>query len=129
MKAVPTTHGLSEKRFESLIGTLLRAGMILAATVVLAGGALYLAKYGGGKPDYRIFRGEPTDLRSVRGIFHDAVRWHSRGLVQLGLLLLIATPVARVAFCVAAFVAESDWVYVLITLIVLAVLIYSLASP
>jgi uncharacterized membrane protein len=121
-------HPLSEKRFESLIGTILRSGVILAAIVVLAGGTLYLAKYGNLKPDYRIFRGEPTDLQSVSGIFHDALRHHSRGLIQVGLLILISTPIARVAFCVAAFLAERDWLYVLTTLIVLGILLYSLAS-
>jgi uncharacterized membrane protein len=124
----PETHGLSEKRFESLIGTLLRTGVILAAAVVLAGGALYLAKYGNVKPDYRIYRGEPADLRSVSGIFQDAVGWHARGVIQFGLLLLIATPIARVAFCVAAFASERDWLYVATTLIVLAILIYSVSS-
>jgi uncharacterized membrane protein len=122
-------HGLSDKRFESMIGTLLRAGVSLAASVVLAGGALYLAKYGTVKPDYRIFRGEPNELRSVSGIFHDAFLMHSRGLIQLGLLLLIATPVARVAFSAAAFASERDWLYVTTTLVVLAILVYSLASP
>jgi uncharacterized membrane protein len=53
---------------------------------------------------------------------------HSRGLIQLGLLLLIATPVARVAFSVLAFAEQRDWLYVSITLVVLAVLVYSLAS-
>ncbi len=55
-------HGLSEKRFEALIGMLLRTGVVLAATVVLAGGVFYLTKYGGLKPDYRIFRSEPSIL-------------------------------------------------------------------
>jgi len=122
------THGISERRFEILIGQLLRAGVVLAATVVLAGGALYLAKFGGVRPDYRIFRGEHTDLTSVSGIFHDAVALHGRGLIQLGLLLLIATPVARVAFSIGAFASERDWLYVLVTLVVLAILIYSLSS-
>jgi uncharacterized membrane protein len=122
------TYGLSEERFESLIGTLLRTGVILAAAVVLAGGALYLAKYWRVKPDYRIFRGEPADLRSVSGIFQDTVGWHARGVIQFGLLLLIATPIARVAFCVAAFASERDWLYVTTTLIVLAILIYSVSS-
>ena len=61
-------HGLSEKRFEALIGLLLRTGVALAASVVLAGGIFYLTKYGGVKPDYSIFRGEPSDLRSIGGV-------------------------------------------------------------
>lgn len=121
-------HGLSEKRFEALIGLLLRTGVLLAATVVLAGGILYLTKYGGLTPDYRIFRGEPTDLRSIGGVVGDATSLHSRGIIQLGLLLLIATPIARVAFSVAGFASERDWLYVGITLVVFGVLIYSLLS-
>lgn len=121
-------HGLSEKRFEELIGLLLRTGVVLAAAVVLTGGVLYLTKYGDLKPDYRIFRGEPAYLRSLGGVAGDAIALHSRGIIQLGLLLLIATPIARVAFSVAGFASERDWLYVGITLVVLVVLIYSLVS-
>lgn len=121
-------HGLSEKRFEALIGMLLRTGVVLAATVVLAGGVFYLTKYGSLKPNYRVFRGEPTYLRSIEGVVVDAISLHSRGIIQLGLLLLIATPIARVAFSVAGFASERDWLYVGITLVVLGVLIYSLVS-
>jgi uncharacterized membrane protein len=49
-----------------------------------------------------------------------------RGWIQLGLLLLIATPIARVVFSVAGFILERDRLYVTFTLIVLAVLLYSL---
>jgi uncharacterized membrane protein len=122
------THGMSEERFEGLIGNLLRTGVILAAAVVLAGGVLYLAKYGGQKPRYQVFRGEPSDLRQVSQIFTNAISLNARGLIQLGMLILIATPVARVAFSVFAFAAQRDWLYVSITLIVLAVLVYSLVS-
>jgi uncharacterized membrane protein len=120
-------HGISQKRFESLIGTMLRAGVILAAAVVLLGGVLYLIRFGAVTPDYRIFRGEASDLRSLRAILGDAAA-HSRGLIQLGLLLLIATPIARVAFSVAAYLSERDWLYAAITLLVLGILVYSLTS-
>jgi uncharacterized membrane protein len=48
--------------------------------------------------------------------------------VQLGLVLLIATPVARVAMSLVAFILQRDRVYVVVTLIVLAVLIFSLTG-
>jgi uncharacterized membrane protein len=120
--------GWTDERLEIIIGNMLRTGVILAAAVVLGGGFLYVAKYHAQRPQYQIFRGEPSGLRSVRAIFSDAISGHSRGLIQLGLLLLIATPVARVAFSVAAFAAQKDWLYVAFTLVVLAILIYSLAS-
>jgi uncharacterized membrane protein len=122
------SHGISEKRFESLIGIVLRAGVILAAAVVVFGGVLYLKQYGRFKPDFRIFRGESSDLRTAGGIWSDAISGHSRGLIQLGLLLLIATPIVRVAFSVIAYISERDWMYAAITLIVLGILVYSLTS-
>jgi uncharacterized membrane protein len=118
----------SDERIEIIIGNLLRAGVVLAAGVVLGGGILYVDKYGGQKPQYGVFHGEPTDLRNVSEVFHQAISLHSRGLIQLGLLILIATPVARVAFSVLAFAAERDWLYVVVTLIVLAILLYSLTG-
>jgi uncharacterized membrane protein len=121
-------HGLSDKRFENILGTLLRAGVILAAAIVVLGGALYLREYGSVRPDFHVFRGEPMSLLTASGIFRDALAWHSRGLIQAGLLLLIATPVARVAFSVVAFVFERDWLFAAITLLVLGILVYSLTS-
>jgi len=116
----------TDDQVEQVMGNLLRAGVILAASVVLTGGILYLIRYGTTVPDYRVFRGEPAHLRSVSGILSDAIRLSSRGLIQLGLLLLVATPVARVVFSVFAFARERDPVYVTLTLIVLGVLFYSL---
>lgn len=95
---------------------------------VFVGEILYLIYYGTTSPDYRVFRGEPSDLRSLLGIVSDAVSLRSRGIIQTGLLLLIATPVARVTFSVFAFALQRDYTYVIVTLIVLGVLIYSLAG-
>jgi len=117
----------SDERLERVIGTLLRAGVLTAAAVVLAGGIVYLARHGGQTPAYHVFRGEPTDLRNVAGILRDVAAVSGRGLIQFGLLLLIATPVARVALSVAIFALERDVRYVAITLLVLSVLLYSLA--
>jgi uncharacterized membrane protein len=98
----------TDQQVEQIVGTLLRAGVILAASVVLLGGVLYLARLGTSPPDYRVFRGEPADLRSIAGILRDARSVDGRGIIQLGLLLLIATPVARVAFSLVAFARQRD---------------------
>ena len=94
--------------------------------MVFAGGVWYLARYGWTQPDYRRFRGEPAHLRSVAAILRTAFQGRPRSLIQLGLVLLIATPVARVAFSVFAFAVQRDRLYVAITLVVLAVLLGSL---
>ena len=118
----------TDQRVEELIGTLLRVGVALAAAVVLFGGTVYLVRHGLAAPQYHVFMGEPTDLRTISGIVKDALTFRGRGLIQLGLLLLIATPIARVAFSVVAFAIQGDRLYVVVALIVLAVLIYSLTG-
>ena len=116
----------TDEQVEQIVGNLLRGGVILAAGVVLVGGVLYLIHYGANSPNYQVFHGEPTDLRGLSGILTDAVSLHRRGLIQLGLLLLIATPILRVAFSVFAFAKQRDYTYVIVTLIVFGVLMYSL---
>jgi uncharacterized membrane protein len=123
----PNKIAMDDKRTDEIIGNLLRTGVMLAAFVVLAGGVLFLVRYGGSPAAYRVFRGEPAALREVTGIFGQALALDPRGLIQLGVLLLIATPIARVVFTVFAFAYARDWTYVVVTLIVLALLIFSLA--
>jgi uncharacterized membrane protein len=108
------------------MGALLRTGVVLAAAIVFVGGVLYVTRHRVPVTDYRVFHGEPGDLRTISGIFHEALSFSGRGLIQFGLLVLIATPVARVAFSFFAFLYERDWTYVFVTLLVLGLLIYSL---
>jgi uncharacterized membrane protein len=118
--------GFNDQRIEIIIGTLLRTGVILAAIVVFAGAVLYLMRYGHDTPNYRTFHGEPERLKSMGEVVHGALALEPREIIQLGLLLLIATPVARVLFSAIAFGIERDGMYVVVTLIVLGILLYSL---
>lgn len=115
----------TDQHMDELMGLLLRGGVTLAACVVLVGGMIYLARFPR-VSDYRAFQGEPENLRTIPGIFGEAVAFHGRGLIQLGLLVLIATPISRVAFSVLAFGSQRDWKYVFFTVIVLGILLYSL---
>jgi uncharacterized membrane protein len=121
---------LSERRWtdqgiETLLGNLLRAGVLLSASVVSVGAIIYLVRHGHSPVEYRFFHGEARDLRAARGIVRESLTLRSRAIIQFGLLLLIATPVARVAFSVLAFAKERDGIYVAFTLIVLSILLYS----
>jgi uncharacterized membrane protein len=115
-----------DEQLERMLGLLLRSGVIAAATMVLIGGIIYLIRHGAEMPHYRIFLGEPDDFRRLPGIVNSALSFHGRGIIQIGFLILIATPVARVVYSVFAFALQRDRIYVTITLIVLAVLAYSL---
>ena len=121
-----TTRNWTDKTIEEIVGTLLRVGVSLSAFVVAIGAAIYLARHGREPVNYGVFHGEPSDLRSLSGIVRDAFRLRGRGIIQLGLLLLIATPVARVAFSIWGFAEEHDRLYMIFTGIVLIVLLYSL---
>ena len=116
----------TDQRIDEIMGRVLQTGVILAAAIVLAGGVLYLKRHRVPVTDYRVFQGEPLELRTIAGLFHEAVALRARGLIQLGLLILIATPVARVAFSFFAFLYQRDWIYVAVTVIVLGLLSYSL---
>lgn len=115
-----------DDRVQRVIGTLLRWGVLLAAATVLVGGVIYIGSCGSTIPDYKVFRGVPPELRAVTGIVREAVSLNPLGLIQFGLLLLIATPLARVAFSVAAFALQRDRTYVVVTLFVLAVVLLGL---
>ena len=117
---------MTDKTLELLVGKLLRAGVLTSALVVAAGGALYLFQHHADIVDYKTFRGESADLRSVSGISSLVLHLESDGIIQLGLLLLIATPVARVALAALGFYLEKDHLYAAVSLIVLAVLMYSI---
>jgi uncharacterized membrane protein len=116
----------SDHRVEQVIGRLLQAGVLIAAAVVITGAVPLLARHGAEVADFRVFRGGGAALHSVGGIVRGALALDSRAVVQLGLVLLIATPVARVALTLVAFVLQRDRLYVAITALVLALLLYSL---
>lgn len=118
----------TDRRVEIIVGNLLRTGVILSAAVVMLGGAIFLMRHGLQPAAYRVFRGEPSDLRSLHGILRQALALRGRGIIQLGLILLIATPIARVAFSLFGFSEEKDRMYVAFTAVVLVILLYSLVG-
>jgi len=117
---------MNDRRLEMMIGRLLQTGVLIAAVIVLAGGILYLVQHHAGRVDYRTFVPGSADLRTLSGIVRSVAHFQSEGLIQFGLLLLIATPVARVAMAIAGFALERDRLYALISLIVLLILAFSL---
>lgn len=120
---------MNDQRLELIISALLRTGVLTSAAVVLLGGVCFLSKHGHEQPAYHVFHGTPAAYRTISDVIHAAGPSDCRAIIQLGLLLLILTPVARVAFSLLGFGLERDGTYAVITSIVLAILIYSLAIP
>lgn len=113
---------MTDERLDSMIANLLRGGVALSAALAFSGGLWYLAESGRAVAHYGRFKG------GVRGLGGLARLPGPQALIFAGLLLLIATPVARVACSLVAFVLERDRVYVVCTLLVLSVLLYSVGT-
>ncbi|HSN08519.1 MAG TPA: DUF1634 domain-containing protein [Hanamia sp.] len=119
---------ISDYDIEAVMGRLLITGVIISGTLILLGGIYYLIQHGFSTPHFKTFRGEPSNLRSVKQIIKGVIHFDSLSIIQLGVLLLIATPVSRVIFSVIGFLFEKDYLYVLISLIVLGIIAYSIFS-
>lgn len=119
---------MTDSKLEQMIAVLLRTGVLVAGSVVLIGGFYYLARHGGEVANYHSFVPQPPEDSFVHRIVVGALTRRARSVIQLGVLLLIATPILRVALAVVGFAMEKDRQYVVIASIVLGVLIYSFLS-
>jgi uncharacterized membrane protein len=117
---------LTEHAVEQMIGRILQIGVLVSAIVVIVGGIGLLVRYGRSPANFQVFRPESSETSTLGGIIRGAAARDSRAIVQLGLVLLIATPVVRVALTVGAFWRQRDRLYVAITLFVLVLLVYGL---
>ncbi len=104
----------------AIIGWILQGGVLASAAVILFGILLLPFRTGGLTPQ-RL----QTFPHSPGAVWEGLLGLHPQAFITLGLLLLIATPVLRVAVSVIAFAIERDRLYVVITLLVLAILIAS----
>lgn len=120
------TAGRKERRLAREVGGILRLGVIISGVTILLGLVPYLVRDGGRRADYHLFRGEPEAFRTAAGAVAWAAGAHPRGIMQLGVLFLLATPVARVVLCLAEFARERDRLYAGVTLVVLAALAWGL---
>jgi uncharacterized membrane protein len=121
-----SSHGLeqlAEQRLDTAVALILLGGVLVSAAIVLLGGVVYLAHHGAEHPAYGAFHGQPSEFRSASGTLRSALEFRGRGLVQLGLLLLVATPILRVVVLCAAFLRQGDRLYAAISSVVLLLLL------
>jgi uncharacterized membrane protein len=119
---------MTDRKIEQDVSVLLKAGVLISGAVTLFGGVVFLLRHWNEPVPYQIFHSQPRIDRIVPEILAGALRLRARSIIQLGILLLIATPVARVAFSLVGFALERDGKFVFITAIVLAILLYSLIA-
>lgn len=114
---------------ELFIGKVLRIGVMLACGITLFGGVIYLYQHHGQSmesykpiPDGQPFLGVEHYLRELSTIIPRIFAFDGAAIIQLGVCVLIATPILRVAFSAIGFLIEKDYMYVVITLIVFVII-------
>lgn len=121
----------SHEWVDTAIATLLRVGVILSVTVIAFGLVMTFIHH----PEYISSAKSLQELTAARAQYPnhllavlDGVRQlHGQAIVMAGLLLLIATPIARVALSIIAFIVERDRLYTAITAAVLLILLVGFA--
>ncbi|WP_421941167.1 DUF1634 domain-containing protein [Pedobacter sp.] len=119
-------ENLNDRDIQVILGTLLRAGVIISMTIVLLGGIIYLIHNKGVITDYAVFKPELSKFSSIASIFKSVLTFQGDAVVQFGVLMLIFTPIARLVFALFGFLIERDYLYVLIGFIILAIITISL---
>ncbi|OLD03152.1 hypothetical protein AUG19_08810 [archaeon 13_1_20CM_2_54_9] len=103
-----------------LVALSLRTGVSIGAILSLVGLGAWAAD------GFNAASFAPTS--DIYGAIVSGLSGSRTGIVYLGVVVLIATPIFRVALSVAYFGVERDKRYVAVTLLVLAMLIFALVS-
>ena len=119
-------ENLNDKDIQVILGTLLRAGVIISMSIVLIGGAIFLVHNKGAVTNYKVFKPELNNFSSIAAIFKGVLTFQGDAIVQFGILMLIFTPIARIVFAIFSFLIERDYLYVLIGVIILTIITISL---
>lgn len=127
MKNLISKKNRADQDIERLIGLQLRFGVITASLIVLIGGLIYLKQFGAlAVPHYHSFTGTRAGYTSLGEIFKGVYTANAKGLIELGVVGLIITPILRIAFSLVGFIIEKDRLYIWITVTVLAIMMASI---
>jgi uncharacterized membrane protein len=128
-KATDTLKGtFRDADMQVIIGWILRIGVIASMAIVIFGGVLFVYRHGHSIPNYNTFKGVPYFIHNTGGIFEGILNFKGQAIIQGGIILLIATPVIRVAFSAIGFILEKDYLYTFITVLVLLIILISMLT-
>jgi uncharacterized membrane protein len=120
---------MRDERIQKILAHVMLGGVLLAAAILGVGLAWFLVTSGGSPPGDHLFRGEPKYLQNpismIRRAFDFDGVGERRSLIMIGVTLLLINPLIRVAFAALGFAAQKDRLYATISLLVLAVLVFS----
>ncbi|RCH54343.1 DUF1634 domain-containing protein [Mucilaginibacter hurinus] len=108
-----------------IISNLLRTGVFASIGIACAGGIIYLLGHGHEAVTYYTFKGTQA-YEAPEYVFRNIFSLHGRAIIQAGILLLLATPIVRIIFSAISFAMERDYMYTGITLLVFAIITFSM---
>jgi uncharacterized membrane protein len=120
---------MNDEQIQNTLARVVLSGVVVAAVVMATGLIWFLATHPGLPAGDHIFRGEPKYFENPVSMFRRALDFgevgHRRGLIMIGVILLLINPVVRVAFAAFAFATQGDRLYAAVSLVVLGVLLVS----
>ncbi len=119
-------QALTDRQAEMFISRVLRTGVILSAVMTFVGFVFYLLHHSGELAHYMAFAPSRGSFYSLPLLIRFALAARARAIMEVGILVLIATPVARVASLIGAFAFQRDRLYIGVSSLVLLVLLFSL---
>lgn len=123
-----TQEKFGEKDFQKIVGNLLRYGVWISLSVAFVGGIVYLLHHGNDIENYSVFKENDRNIFKVIGAVYEGVmQGRGESIIFLGIVLLFLTPVFRVLLSLFSFLLEKDYLYVVITAIVICIIIMSIS--
>lgn len=123
-----TQEKFGEKDFQSIIGNLLRYGVWISLSVAFIGGIVYLMHHGSDIEDYSVFKENDRNIFEVfANVYNGVIHGSGESIIFFGVILLFLTPVFRVLLSLFSFLLEKDYLYVVITAIVIGIIILSIS--
>lgn len=116
---------ISENKLEFFLGVLLQAGIILTMILVLTGGIWFLWQHGFDSFQHNIIFTTSFDIDIIK-IWQEQNLSSPVKLIELGLLTLVLTQIARVAVLCAYYLSTRDYWFILFSFFILSILLYSL---
>ncbi|SEM55612.1 Uncharacterized membrane protein [bacterium A37T11] len=120
------TPKVKDRDIQLFIGYLLRYGIWSALTVTFIGGIIYLSRHHLEIKSFSNFTEKDVNMRDfIANTMQGVIDGKGQSIIMAGILLLFLTPILRILFSLVAFFLEKDYLYVLITLIVVAIICFS----
>lgn len=123
-----TQEKFGEKDFQAIIGNLLRYGVWTSLSVAFIGGIVYLLNHSQEVENYSVFKENDRNIFEViSAVYNGAIQGKGESIIFSGIILLFLTPVFRVLLSLFSFLLEKDYLYVVITTIVIGIIILSIS--